>query len=196
MTVNALEAKLSNPREGGPTFPLAHRLYRLCWTATWAVLASWTPPPLRGWRRILLRLFGAKIAPTAGIYGSARIWDPRNLEMGAHSYLGPDVDCYSMAKIVIEPYALISQGAHLCTGAHDIEDAHFQLYAKPIMIRANAWVAAGAFVGPGVTIGEGAVLGARAVTFKDIPAWSVFVGNPAKFVKARELKSDAGTNHG
>jgi putative colanic acid biosynthesis acetyltransferase WcaF len=84
-----------------------------------------------------------------------------------------------MAKIEIKEYALISQGAHLCCGNHDIHCSDFTLFTKPITIGAHAWVAADAFVAPGVTIGEGAVLGARAVALGDLAPWSVYVGNPA-----------------
>jgi 2-polyprenyl-3-methyl-5-hydroxy-6-metoxy-1,4-benzoquinol methylase len=76
-------------------------------------------------------------------------------------------------------YAVVSQGAHLCTGTHDIHRASFQIYAKPIRIGAYAWVCAEAFVGPGVTVDEGAVLAARAVAFQNLEAWTVYVGNPA-----------------
>jgi hypothetical protein len=77
------------------------------------------------------------------------------------------------------------QGAHLCTGTHDVEDADFQLVTKPIVIGANAWIAAEAFVGPGVTVGEGAVLGARAVAFRHLDAWTVYAGNPARKLRRR-----------
>jgi len=50
------------------------------------------------------------------------------------------------------------------------------------------WIGAGAFVGPGVTIGEGAVVGARSVVTKDVEPWTVVAGNPAKFIKKREIK--------
>ena len=105
--------------------------------------------------------------------------------MGEHSCLGPRVNCYSMASITLGKYAVTSQGAHLCTGMHDIEDADFQLSAKPIVLEERAWVAAEAFVGPGVTIHQGAVLGARGVLFKDAEAYGVYVGNPAALVRYR-----------
>ena len=69
---------------------------------------------------------------------------------------------YAIAEITIEDHAVISQGAHLCAGTHDVESPYFQTISKPISIKTRAWVAAEAFVGPGVTVGEGAVLGARA----------------------------------
>ncbi|MES2834788.1 MAG: putative colanic acid biosynthesis acetyltransferase [Pseudomonadota bacterium] len=186
MTV--LNAAESRPVEGGATYPLSHRLHRLVWTLTWWLLASWTPPPFRAWRRFLLRLFGARVAATAGIYGSARIWYPRNLEIGAHAYIGPGANIYCMAPIQIGPYALISQGAHLCGGTHDISDPHFQLIARPIIIGERAWIAAEAFVGPGVTVAEGAVLGARGVAMRDLEPWTVYGGNPAIPIKARKLR--------
>lgn len=170
------------------SFSLRNRIYRTLWKICWLLLARWTPPPLHCWRRILLRLFGAHIASTAYVYPSVRIWSPANFEMGAFACIGPDVRIYSMAKITLEPYALASQGAHLCTGTHNIEDENFQLCARSTVVGRRAWIAAEAFVGPGVTVGEGAVLGARSCAFHDLDAWTVYVGNPARAIKARKIR--------
>ena len=56
----------------------------------------------------------------------------------------------------------------------------------------HAWVCAGAMIGPGVTIGTGAVVGARASVFRDVGAWDVVVGNPARFIKRRVLRRPVG----
>ena len=96
-----------------------------------------------------------------------------------------------MGRVTIGAYAVVSQGAHLCAGTHDVEDAAFQLVARPIVIGARAWVAAEAFVGPGVTIGEGAVLGARACAMRDVAAWTICSGNPASVIRARRIRFDA-----
>lgn len=187
-----LDAQTHNTWESGKSFSLGHRLYRVAWGIVWAVFASWTPPPLHRWRRFLLVLFGAKIARTAGVYPSVRIWYPANLEMGEFSFLGPGVNCYSMDRITIGAYALVSQGGHLCAGSHDIGDPNFQLISRPIVIEPQAWVAAEAFVGPGVTVGEGAVLGARGVAFKALEPWTVYAGNPAQPLKKRVIREGAG----
>jgi putative colanic acid biosynthesis acetyltransferase WcaF len=184
--VSILNAEKARPSEGGPSFSLKNRLHRALWNATWFLLAAWTPAPFHSWRRFLLRLFGANIDPKAIIYGSARIWYPANLKMAAFSCLGRKVTCYCMAPISLGPYAVVSQGAHLCAGSHDIRDADFQLIARPILLEARVWIAAEAFVGPGITVGEGAVLGARGVAFENLPPWTVSLGNPAKLVKKRE----------
>jgi putative colanic acid biosynthesis acetyltransferase WcaF len=173
------------PREGGATYTLSHRLFRIAWGAAWAVFASWTPPPLVGWRRFLLRLFGARVAKTAVIYGSARIWYPPNLTMDEYACIGPQAIIYAMGRIHLGRHSLVSQGAYLCGGTHDIDDPAFPLRTFPITIGAEAWIAAEAFVGPGVTVGEGAVLGARGVTVKNLEPWSVYAGNPCRKLRDR-----------
>lgn len=185
-----LDAGTSKPLEGGPSFPLRHRLFRAAWIVTWAVLAQWTPPPLHGWRRLLLNLFGARLAPTARVYGRARVWYPPNLVMGAHSVLGPTANCYCMDRVTIGAFVVVSQGAELCGGTHLPDDPDFQLVTKPIVIGDKAWIAADAFVGPGVTVGEGAVLGARAVAFRDLEPWTIYAGNPARPLRERRWPAD------
>lgn len=55
--------------------------------------------------------------------------------------------------------------------------------SKPIVIEDDAWIGMNCIILKGVTIGRGAVIGAGSVVTKDIPAWSVAAGNPAKVVK-------------
>lgn len=185
-----LDAKQSNPREGGPSFSLKHRLLRLVWGIVWGLSGRWTPVPLHGWRRFLLRCFGAQIDRTAKVYPGVNVWYPPNLTMAPYACLASNVNCYCMDRIELGKYALVSQGAHLCAGSHDIDNPEFQLFTKPILIADNAWVAAEAFVGPGVTVGEYAVLGARAVTFKNLAAMTVYAGNPAKPLRQRRFSGE------
>lgn len=180
-----LNARDSHPRDGGPSYSFGHRVERAIWMLVWNILGIWTPTPFHAWRRFLSRMFGARIARSAKIYPHVRIWYARNLQMGPHACLGPHVRCYSVALVVLDEYALVSQYAYLCSGTHDIDDPDFQLVAKPIHIQKNAWVAADAYVGPGVTIGTGAVLGARGVATRDLSAWTVYSGNPATVVRTR-----------
>jgi putative colanic acid biosynthesis acetyltransferase WcaF len=183
--VTILDARVSAPSEGGPSFSLANRLLRAAWLVVWAVGASWTPRQLAPWRRFLLRCFGARMAPGSDVRSSARVWFPPNLHMHARAVVGPQVNVYCMGPIEVGEDALVSQGAHLCAGSHDSDSPEFQLVAKPIRIGARAWIAAEAFVGPGATVGEGAVVGARAVVFGELQPWTVYSGNPARAIRAR-----------
>lgn len=185
--MSLLDARQSNPLEGGPSFTLKHRLFRAAWGIAWLLLARWTPPPLHRWRGWLLRRFGADVHPTARVYGSARIWYPPNLSLRAHAVIGPGANIYCMDRITLGERAVVSQGAQLCCGTHDISDPDFQLVTRPIAVGPRAWVAADAFIGPGATVHEGAVVGARAVLFKDAAPYGVYVGNPATSIKTRVI---------
>ena len=57
------------------------------------------------------------------------------------------------------------------------------LTSTPVVIEQNVWLGEGVVVLPGVTIGENAIIGANAVVSKNIPAFSIAVGNPAKVIK-------------
>ncbi len=161
------------------------RLRRLIWLMIWGIFARFTPVPLHGWRRALLRLFGARIGPGAVIYPSARVWAPWNLVMERGSCLAEGVDCYNVALVSVGEGAVISQRAYLCSASHDPHRIDFPLTAGPITIGAQSWVAAEAFIGPGVRIGERAVVAARAVVMRDVPGEQIVGGNPAKQIRQR-----------
>ena len=164
------------------------QVLRLMWTIVWAVFARPIPRSLfNSWKLFLLRIFGAKVKNTSVVYSRAKIYQPWNLEMGEYACIASDVDCYNADKIIIGDHATVSQKASLYTASHDISTASHVWFSKPIVIEAKAWVAAESFVMAGVTIGEGAVVGARAAVFKDVDPWSVVGGNPAKFIKKREI---------
>ena len=170
------------------SFSLANRAARIAWNLVYILLFRFTPRLMYSWRAFLLRIFGAKIGKGCHVYPKSIVWAPWNLEMGDCSCIADEVLCYSMARIIIGERSVISQGVRLYTGSHDYESPNFQLYAKPITIGPNVWIAAEAFVMPGVTISEGSVIGARSVVTHDMPAWTVCAGNPCKSIKQRQIK--------
>lgn len=186
--MSLLDAAATRPLEGGASFSLANRLTRVVWGLAWLLLARWTPPPLHRWRAALLRLFGAKIAPGARVHASVSVWLPANLEIGANALVGPGARLYNQGHITIGPRSVISQGAYLCASTHDVNDPHFQLVVRPIVIGTQCWVAADAFVGPGVTMHDRAVLAACGALFHDAEADGIYRGNPAALLKKRNLR--------
>jgi putative colanic acid biosynthesis acetyltransferase WcaF len=170
--------------------PFFRKALRLLWWFVCFLLFRPSPWFLHGWRRLLLRLFGAAIERKAVIHASVRIFAPWNLRMGPYSCMGPFVDCYNVDKIVIGAHATVSQYAHLCSASHDITDRFMRLTTAPIVIGSQAWVCAGAFVGPGVSIGEGGVAAARSCVTKNVAAWTVVGGNPAQVLKARTIRNE------
>lgn len=127
------------------------------------------------------------MSKTAVVYSSTCVYAPWNLEMGEHSCLADEVDCYNVAPVKIGDNTTISQKSYLCTASHDITKTNIPLITAPIVIEDQAWIGADAFIGMGVTVGQGAVVGARASVYKDVEAWTVVGGNPAKFIKKRVI---------
>lgn len=180
-----LDAQVTSPRTGGASFTLRLRLERVVFLVCWALLARWTPPALRAWRRLILRAFGARMGKGANVYASARIWCPRFLAMDDHATIGPRVNCYNQGQITLGAFAVVSQDATLCAGTHDCDDPHFPLRTRPIVLEAHSWIAAEAFVGPGVRVGRRAVLGARGVAMRDLASGMIHSGNPAVPLRPR-----------
>ncbi|WP_118828453.1 WcaF family extracellular polysaccharide biosynthesis acetyltransferase [Salinibacter ruber] len=159
---------------------------RVLWGAG-AVLFRWTPRLLYGVRNALLRLFGAEIGKNVRIHPSATIYFPWNVSIGDWSSVGENAMIYNLGPIEIGEKVTVSQRAHLCAGTHDATDPAMPLQKPPISVGDQAWICADAFVGPGVTVEEGAVVGARAVVVKDVEAWTIVGGNPARPLRDREL---------
>lgn len=166
----------------------ANRAARLLWGLVQASLFRFSPRPLHAWRNVLLRLFGAKLHPTARVYPRARIWGPWNLTMGRRATIADDVDCYCVRPVTIGARTTVSQYTYLCGATHDFEDPAFPLMPMPISIGEDCWLGADVFVAPGVTIADGVVVGARSGVFTDLPAWKVCAGTPAKVLRDRELR--------
>lgn len=167
--------------------PLTDKFYRLVWSVLSVVLFKpFTLPVFNKWRIFILRVFGANIGEGCVVYSSAYIPFPRNLEMGQKSAVGPQVKLH-MGRTVIGNKVTISQRAYLCSATHDISSINTPFQAGIIIVKDFAWVAAEAFIMTGVTIGEGAIVGARAAVFKNVEAWTVVGGNPAKFLKRRTV---------
>jgi maltose O-acetyltransferase len=61
---------------------------------------------------------------------------------------------------------------------------------KSVKISDDVWIGANVTILPGVTIGEGAIVGAGSVVTKDIPAYSICVGNPCKKIRDRFSHED------
>lgn len=158
------------------------------WWVVQATLFRASPQFLYGWRRFLLRLFGAKIGKGVLVRPTVRIVYPWKLQIGDHSWVGDFAELYCLGEIEIGTHSVVSQYAYLCTGSHDFRTVGFDIFARPIRVGDEAWVATGAFVHPGVTIGRGCVVGARSVVVMDTEPLGLYVGDPARKVSERRLR--------
>jgi len=179
-------SKFSNPQfDRG-----ASRFKEMLWVLVSCLFFA-TPCPLPSVLRVFwLRCFGAKIGRGVVIKPQVKITFPWKLTLGNHIWLGEECWLLNLEHVSIADHVCISQRAFLCTGNHNYKSPKFDLSVKPIQVEAGAWIGASAFVGPGVKVGSHAVLTAGSVATDDLQPFGICRGNPAVWVKARELKPE------
>ena len=163
-------------------------IYVQLWWVIQGLFFKTSPQILYGWRRFLLRCFGAKIGKGVIIRPSVKITYPWKVTIGDFSWIGDDVVLYSLGEILIGSNTVISQRSYICTGSHDYKKIDFPIYAEKIVISDGCWLATDVFVAPGKIIKQGAIVGARSSVFNDLDGNSIYAGSPAKFIKKRENK--------
>jgi len=155
------------------------------WWIVYAVFFRLSPQFMYGWRRFLLKCFGAKIGKDVIIRPSAQITYPWKVAIGDYSWIGDEVVLYSLGEIEIGSNSVISQRSYICTGTHDYHSPDFKIVSQKISIGSKCWLATDVYVAPSVTIGDNTVVGARSSVFKDLPENKICLGSPAKPIKDR-----------
>lgn len=112
--------------------------------------------------------------------------------VGKDVFVGDNVkvDLNHADMITIEDHVHIASGTRLLCHQRILSDycvgddyAKLGYHIRPIVLKKGCLVGMESFVMPGVTIGEGAIIGAGSLVTKDIPAWTIATGRPAKVVK-------------
>lgn len=159
-----------------------------CFWAVAQLFFRMSPRTWFGWRRFILRLFGAKVSVGANVYPSAKIYLPWNLTLGENCSVGEWALVYNLGPVKIGDRSTVSHRAHLCAGTHNYRAATLPLIRSSISIGPEAWICSDAFIGPDVKVGEGSIVGAGSVVIRDVGPWEIVRGNPAEFIKWRRIK--------
>ena len=128
---------------------------------------------------------GIRVVPHAvsryGAYiSSGVILMPSYVNIGAYVDKGTMVDTWA----TVGSCAQIGKNVHL-SGGVGIGGVLEPLQASPVIIEDDAFLGSRSIVVEGVRVSKGAVLGARSVCFKTLESWSVYAGNPIKYIKKR-----------
>jgi putative colanic acid biosynthesis acetyltransferase WcaF len=175
-----------------PPYPYNLRFYlrRMAWQLVQATLIRYSPRRAHGWRRFLLRSFGAKIDSTALTMATTKIHLPWDVTIGKHTCLAAGVETWGAGTVTIGDHTIISQDTILCVGGHDYTRANLPIIVGALKIGSGVWIGAKVWVSGDITIGDNVLVGACAVVTKSIPPDMIAAGNPAKPVKERRMHWD------
>lgn len=165
------------------------KVLRLLWYITNALVFNSYWIPISSVKVKILRLFGAKVGPGCVIKPKVNIKYPWKLSIGAYSWIGECVWIDNLEKVRIGPHSCLSQGAMLLCGNHNYKSITFDLIVGGITLEEGCWVGAKSIVAPGVTMKSHSVLSAMSLATREVEAYSIYSGVPAKFVKHREINT-------
>lgn len=158
---------------------------RSLWIGIFKPIVS-SPVPGTYWRKVILRIFGARLGLGGRFKPGLCISYPWNLHVGDYCWLGESVWIDSLDSVTIGNNVCISQGSYLCTGNHNYKKPSFDLCLGAIAIGSESWIGAKSIVAPSCVIGDGAVICIGSVVAGNIPALGVVRGNPAVLVSRRQ----------
>ncbi len=136
-----------------------------------------------------------KIGKHTNIHPTVVIRQGEYINVGEHCLINHN----NLLQAGKSKYGTITIGNYVHTGVNvmimafnhgfytkDIPTKEQDYYDAPIVIEDDVWIGAGSVILAGVTIGKGAIIAAGAVINKDVPAYAIVGGVPAKVLKMRE----------
>ena len=139
------------------------------------------------WVRILfLRLFAKHFGHGSSVLRNVELWNPKNIYIGNHVVINQRAFLDGRgAMLTIGDNVDIAMEAMVWTLEHDVSSSSHDTKAAPVVIEDHVWVGCRVQILPGVKIGRGAVIAAGAVVTKDVPAYEIWGGVPAKKIGIR-----------
>jgi acetyltransferase-like isoleucine patch superfamily enzyme len=143
---------------------------------------NWTPYRVKHW--FLRRFCGIKIGRDSSFAMHCFITG-NNIEIGDNTVINRFTYLDGRVPLKIGNNVNVSHYTLIQTLTHDPQNPDFVCLCKPVVVEDHVWIGARAIILPGVTLGEGCVIGAGAVVTKDVPPYTIAVGNPARVVRER-----------
>lgn len=143
--------------------------------------------PVSSLKIFLLKIFGASVGKGVIIKPSVNIKYPWKLKVGNNVWIGEKVWIDNLADIEIGDNVSISQGAMLLCGNHNYKKSTFDLIVGEIRLEEGVWIGAKSIVTPGITCKSHSILSVHSVATKDLEAYTIYQGNPAKEIRKRSI---------
>lgn len=109
-----------------------------------------------------------------------------HIQVGKNFFANYNCTILDVAKVTFGDNCMLAPNVAIYTAGHPLHpDSRNSMYEYGIEVNIgnNVWIGGNTVILPGVSIGDCCVIGAGSVVTKDIPAWSVAAGNPAKIIR-------------
>ena len=109
-----------------------------------------------------------------------------HIEVGKNFFANYNCTIIGVAKVKIGDNCQMAPNVAIYTAGHPLHPVarnSMYEYGISVTIGDNVWIGGNTVIMPGVHIGSNTVIGAGSVVTKDIPDWSVAVGNPCRVIK-------------
>jgi len=137
-------------------------------------------------RRAAHRSAGVKMGSGSTIHMGATFYDPSHITIGDDTIIGERSVLDGRDVLKIGNHVAIASEVMIYNSQHDVHDESFKAVTKPVHIEDYVFIGPRAIILPGVTVGRGAIVAAGAVVAKDVPAYAVVGGVPAKVIGERK----------
>ena len=121
------------------------------------------------------------------VFGSFKLGNPKNIKIGNFSKINEGVYIQGRFNVDIGDYVVLSARVMIFDSGLDtnliMTETILPHIKSFVTIENNVWIGAGAIILPGVTICHHSVIAAGSIVTKDVPAYSLVGGNPAKLIK-------------
>ncbi|OOQ57763.1 acyltransferase [Mucilaginibacter pedocola] len=133
----------------------------------------------------LLRILRANIGKKVGLYRGFEVRAPWKMRIGNSTIIGHKAMLDARMGLSIGNNVNLSNEVMIWTLHHDYNSPDFAQTGAAVTIEDHAWICSRAIILPGVKIGKGAVVAAGAVVTRDVAAYTVVGGTPAKKIADR-----------
>ncbi len=143
--------------------------------------------PFHHIRRFFYRLAGVEIGKGTSLHMQLTLYNPTHISIGKDTIIGERTVLDGREKLSIGNHVDIASEVMIYNGEHNINDASFAPEMKPVVIEDYVFIGPRAIILPGIIIKKGAVVAAGAVVTKNVEAYSIVAGVPAKEIGKRKL---------
>lgn len=154
--------------------------------ALFNVLYNWLP--FFSLKKVLLKLSGMQIGKGSYIHKPVRFYALKRLRLGDYTTINDHCYIDNRRNITIGNNVNIAHNTRIYTLGHDVNSPSLPDIGASVVIEDDVFVFSNVLIMPGVHVGKGAVIFPGSVVVKDVEAYTMVGGNPAKYIKDREKK--------